>query len=118
MIHELITWAKYKCFSRKKRREAKNIIDCRWVLKWTWDRPTSDAQQGAQQNAKARRIVRARLTVRGFKDTHKGYIDNYAGTTQRHSQRLLVAEAVLRGWDLCTADTSKAFLQWVTYDGS
>ena len=114
MIRELITWAQYKCFSRKRRREAKHIIDCRWVLKWSWDKPTTDAQQNTQHNTQARRVIRARLTVRGFKDIDKGYIDNYAGTSQGYSQRLLVSEAVLRGWDLCTADIRKAILQGVT----
>ena len=46
----------------------------------------------------------------------KGYIDNYAGTSQRYSHILLVSEAVCRGWDVCTADISNAFLQCVTYE--
>ena len=37
MLQELKTWKKFNCFSRKARRDAKNIIDCRWVLKWKWD---------------------------------------------------------------------------------
>ena len=42
--------------------------------------------------------------------------ETYAGTAQRYSQRLVVSEAVARGWDLCTADVEKAFLQGVTYE--
>ena len=34
MLKELMTWAKYKCFSRRPRTGAQNIIDCRWVIKW------------------------------------------------------------------------------------
>ena len=63
-----------------------------------------------------KRTIRARLTVRGFKDCERGDIDRYAGTSSRCSQKALVSEAVLRGWDLITTDISKAFLQGVTYD--
>ena len=28
------------CFSRKNRKEARNILDTRWVLKWKWELPT------------------------------------------------------------------------------
>ena len=65
--------------------------------------------------AKKRKVIRARLTVRGFKDVDKGHVATYAGTSQRYSQRIIVSEAVLRGWDLATTDISKAFLQGVTY---
>jgi len=59
--------------------------------------------------------IRARLTVRGFKDTDKDQVARYAGTSARSSQKLIVSEAVLRSWDIATADISKAFLQGVTY---
>ena len=32
MITELKTWLKYGCFTRRKRSEARNIVDCKWVL--------------------------------------------------------------------------------------
>ena len=59
ILLELQTWSSYSGFSRRPRREAVNVIDCRWVLKWRW-----------VQNAKGdwTRIIRARLTVRGIKD--------------------------------------------------
>ena len=60
--------------------------------------------------------IRARLTVRGHKDQERKDIDRYASTSARSSQKLLVSEAVLRGWDICTTDISKAFLQGVTYE--
>ena len=62
------------------------------------------------------KTVRARLTVRGFKDKERNDIDRHAGTSARSSQTLLVSEAVLRGWDICTTDIYKAFLQGVTYE--
>ena len=40
MLKELVTWAKHKCFSRRSRQDARNIIDCRWVLKWKWEEET------------------------------------------------------------------------------
>ena len=116
MLKELQTWAQHGCFSRRSREGARNIIDCRWVLKWKWDTDaTGTAESAAGQQAKSRRVIRARLTVRGFKDCDKGLVATYAGTSQRFSQRILVSEAVIRGWDLATSDISKAFLQGVTY---
>ena len=118
MMKELQTWAKLQCFSRKPRREARNIIDTRWVLKFKWEEGTVDATVKNFKNSAdtARKTIRARLTVRGFKDVDRFDIDRYAGTSTRGSQKLLVSEAVLRGWILCAADISKAFLQGVTYD--
>ena len=31
---ELETWVEHNCISRKKRSEARNVIDVRWVYKW------------------------------------------------------------------------------------
>ena len=61
-------------------------------------------------------MIRARLTVRGFKDRDKEQIARYAGTSSRSSQKVLVSEAVRNGWDICTTDIPKAFLQGVTYE--
>ncbi|MAD34454.1 MAG: hypothetical protein CMJ88_11970, partial [Planctomycetes bacterium] len=107
VLKELQTWRKYNCFSRKARCNAQNIIDTRWVFKWKYE---------ALPSGEKRRIIRARLTVRGFKDRDKGTLGTYAGTAQRYSQRIVVSEAVVHGWDLCTADVEKAFLQGVTYE--
>ena len=46
---------------------------------------------------------------------HKDDVASYAGTSQIYSQRILVSEAALRGWDLATTDISSAFMQWNTY---
>ena len=126
MLKELQTWAELKCFSRKPRDKASHIIDVRWVLKNKWEQPTVNAiTDGSCTTEVAKRVkgvaqliktIRARLTVRGFKDSDKGDVDRYAGTSARSSQKMLVSEAVLRRWDICTADISKAFLQGVTYE--
>ena len=128
MLKELLTWAKLQCFSRKSRRDARNIIDTRWVIKWKWELPVTAVEDsiGESRSAEANdtviadkpgavRVIRARLTVRGFKDQDRNDIDRYAGTSSRSSQKVLVSEAVLRGWDIATTDISKAFLQGVTY---
>ena len=91
---ELGIWNDHKCFSRKLRRDAHNIIDTRWVIKFKW----------VQKDGKWVRIIRARLTVRGFKDSGKGDVDRYAGTSSRSSQKVVVSEAVARGWDILSAD--------------
>jgi hypothetical protein len=119
MLKELHSWAELKCFSRKSRHGATNIIDVRWVLKNKWEHPTVNALtdgSGTTAVAIPVKTVRARLTVRGFKDNDKGDVDRYAGTSNRSSQKVLVSEAVLREWDICTADISKAFLHGVTYE--
>ena len=119
MLKELVTWAQLKRFSRKPGHMARNIIDIRWVLKNKWEQPTVDvnsSEGGSPEAAAAVKTIRARLTVRGFKDQERKDIDRYAGTSARSSQKLLVSEAVLRGWDICFTDISKAFLQGVTYE--
>ena len=119
MLKELQTWAQLKCFSRRPRIGAKNVIDVRWVIKYKWEVPTTADAMGGSGHAetqKQTRSIRARLTVRGFKDAEKGDIDRYAGTSSRSAQKMLVSEAVRQGWPICTLDISKAFLQGVTYE--
>ena len=116
-LQELNAWSKYKCFSRRPREGARNIINCRWVRKWKYEYPTVGAQASTQNtNTQAIKVIRARLTVRGFKDVEARDIDNYAGSSQRYSQRMPVSEAACQGTDICTADISKAFLQGITYE--
>ena len=33
---ELKTWIDHDCFRRHPRRNATNILDVKWVLKWKW----------------------------------------------------------------------------------
>ena len=104
-VAELRTWLKYKCFQRRKRKFARNIMDCRWVINW---------KQEQLPNGQSRRIIRARLTLRGFKDRDAENLERYAGTSQRYSQRLLASEAANQCWPILSTDISKAFLQGVT----
>ena len=68
----------------------------------------------ADPNKKVR-IIRMRMTLRGFKDKEAEGLVTYAGTSSRPSQRLIVSEAVIRGWPLATIDVRKAFLKGLTY---
>ena len=92
MQKELETWAKLKCSSRNSGQGSRNIIDVRWVHKWN----TQAATTSAGTYAAVRKIIRSRLCLRGFKDMDKDSVAKYAGTSQRHSQRLLCSEAVLQ----------------------
>jgi hypothetical protein len=110
---ELATWVEMGCIQRKPRSQSRNVIDVRWVLKWKYDIETKGATESG--DTKGRWVIRARLCLRGFKDIDARTLDSYAGTAARHTQRLLVSEAVCRGWDIVSVDISKAFLQGVTY---
>ena len=56
-----------------------------------------------------------RMTQRGFKDRDAENLTTYSGTTSRLSQRLVVSEAVVRGWPMAAIDVRKAFLKGITY---
>ena len=115
MQKELKTWVEMGCICRKPRDQARNVIDCRWVLKWKEDAEVKDASDSMKATVK-RWVIRARLCLRGFKDLDAKGLESYAGTASRFTQRILVSEAVVRRWDFCTTDISKAFLQGVTYE--
>ncbi|MFM7989941.1 MAG: hypothetical protein ACKPKO_62570, partial [Candidatus Fonsibacter sp.] len=81
---ELETWVKYGCISRKSRKLARNIIDVKWVIKWKVEQTARSVQESQQSGpAVTQRVIRARLTIRGFKDVDARMLDNYAGTSQR-----------------------------------
>ena len=75
MLKELQTWNKLQCFSRRPRKGARNILDVRWVYKFKWEIPTVDVTRGGGHSTETLspvRVIRARLTVRGFKDAERG----------------------------------------------
>ena len=65
---ELRTFCSLRCFKRYLRKHAKTCVDTRWVLRWKW--------------IDGVRAIRARLTVRGFKDVDQS-LKTYAGTATR-----------------------------------
>ena len=101
-LDELKTWQGFNCFQRRSKSEAPCVIDVKWVYKWKY--------------VKGERRIRARLCLRGFKETGADFQSNYSATASRFSQRLLVSECVLRGWSLASSDVPKAFLQGVSYE--
>ncbi|CAK0813698.1 unnamed protein product, partial [Prorocentrum cordatum] len=82
--------------------QATNIIDSRWVLKW--------------KEIDGKKQVRARLTVRGFKDMQSPELSTFAGTTTRWGQRLVNQVTAQRKWRLFSADISQAFLRGLTFE--
>ena len=103
---ELRTWLRYGCFRRRLKRECTNTMDCRFVTKW----------KKVKVRGTLRRIIRQRLTLRGFKDREKDTLQRFAGTAQRQSQLMLssITAANVHFVDWCT-DISKAFLQGLSF---
>ena len=102
MINELTRWLNLGAFERCPRKHATNVIDARWVLKW--------------KEVNGKRIIQARLVVRGFKDLQAAQLSTFAGTTTRWGQRLVNSVAAQQGWPLFTADVSQAFLRGLTFE--
>ncbi len=81
-------------------------MDCRFVTKW----------KRVKIKGVLKRIIRQRLTLRGFKDREKDELQRFAGTAQRQSQLMLssITAANPDCVDWCT-DISKAFLQGLSF---
>ena len=57
-------------------------------LQWKWGQPTTSVHATDAQEAKAVRVIRARLTIRGFKDVEKDDVGRYSGTTETSRVRI------------------------------
>merc|ERR1712185_387919 len=77
ILKELQRWVERGSFQRLRRSEARNLIDSRWVLKW--------------KLVDGRRVIKARLTVRGFKDLQAHDLKTFAATASRWGQRAVAA---------------------------
>ena len=62
-LEELKRWQSLDCFVRMPRSKARNKVDGTWVLKWKKVRKEANGKNTWV------RIIKARLTARGFKDT-------------------------------------------------
>ena len=60
--------------------------------------------------AHARSVIRARATIRGFKDVLARNFAYYAGTSQCYGPTVFEFVVVRNQWDICTTDISKACL--------
>eukprot|EP00971_Amphidinium_carterae_P057852 1144219-Amphidinium_carterae.1 len=110
MLDELLRWLHFKCFSMRPRRQSANIVDIRWIIKWKYE------------GHPPVRNIRARLTVRGFKDAEADQLLAHATTASRVTQWVLTSLAVQlqatepeQNWQLKALDVKKAFLQGVSY---
>jgi hypothetical protein len=61
------------------------------------------------------RRIRARLTVRGFKDRQRDLYDTFAGTSTRWGQKAICVIAAQEDWPVWSADVSSAFLRGQTF---
>ena len=100
MVKELTRWHAHGAWKRTPRACATNVLASKWVLKW---KPIGGI-----------RDVKARLVVQGFRDAQT--VKNYAATTTRWGQRLVLIFAVQFGWELVSADVSEAFLRGITFE--
>jgi hypothetical protein len=99
---ELQNWVDLKCVQQQWRKDATNIVDGKWVIKW--------------KSVDHNKIVKARLTLRGFKDMQGQSVETFAGTTSRWGQRLICSVAALNKWPMFSADVSAAFLKGITFE--
>ena len=63
-----------------------------------------------------RRVIKARLTVRGFKDLQAHDLKTFAATASRWGQRAVAAMAAQMHWRLWSADVGQAFLRGLTIE--
>ena len=101
MLEELRRWATLGAFKRFPRAQSHNVLDARWVLKW--------------KRIGKERKVRARMTVRGYKDAQASMLNTFAATASRWGQRLTCSVAVQLGWKLFSMDISQAFLRGLPF---
>ena len=59
-----------------------------------------------------------RMTLRGFKDQDADVLATFSATGARLSQRIIVSEAVTRGFAMAALDVKKVCLKGVTYKES
>ena len=95
-LKELKSWHSFGAWKLADRSTAKNVIDSRWVIKW--------------KMIEGKKAIKARLVVRGFKDSQGDSILTAASTASRWGQRLVCQLVVQCGWKLFSFDVGSAFL--------
>jgi len=106
MEEELRRWHDHGAWIRFPKSQAKNRLDSRWVLKWKNRRNPKTSQWET--------VITARLTARGFRDVQA--VETFSATSSRWGQRLVLATAAQRKWEIVSADISQAFLRGVTFE--
>ena len=94
------------------RSKAKNRVDGTWVLKWKKVRKEIEGKNSWV------RIVKARLTARGFKDLQafRDDVTTYSGTASKWAQRMVNQHAAQFEYEIFSMDISAAFLKGMTYE--
>jgi len=112
MMDELKRWHDLKTFERMSISKATNTIDGTWVLKWKRVKTTD--KHGKTTETK---IIKARLTARGFKDlqAYENDISTYSGTSSKTAQRIVNGHAAQNGYTIWSMDISAAFLKGMTF---
>jgi hypothetical protein len=100
MRKELAAFHELKTFERMQRALSKNHCTARWVLRW--------------KEVSGERVVKARLTIRGFQDLATE-ITTYAATASRWAQRICCSIAATEGWQIWTLDVGNAFLRGMNF---
>ena len=100
---ELLSFVDLNVFRISPKGTTGNCMTSRWVLRWKADAITKIQE------------IKARLTVRGFLDSAGPELVTYAGTASRWGQRLVVAVACQKRWELVCADVGSAFLKSLTF---
>ena len=90
------------CYGRMPRRQANNIVDTKWVIRW--------------KLVDGVRSIKSRITMRGFKDAAQS-LETFAGTATRWSQRVINSVAATEdNHTLFSLDVSKAFAKGMTFE--
>ena len=100
MHAEVKQWIDLKSMRRQKLHLADNLVDGRWVLKW--------------KVVGNERTVKARLTLRGFKDRQTD-VATFSATATRQGSRGVNCFAASEKLDLWSLDVSGAFLKGLTF---
>ena len=98
---ELKAFSDNKSFILAKAGTSQNAMTSRWVIRW--------------KIINGVKSVKARLTVHGFKDCDANWLQTYAGTAARWSQRVVTSVAAQQSWEILTADIGNAFLKGLTF---
>ena len=106
MVEELQRWTKHDAWFRGPKANSVNPLKSRWVLKWK-----VITKDGVKQKR-----IKSRLVAQGFLDRQEtAETANFAGTTTKWGQRLLVIISVQFGWAIWSADISEAFSRGLTF---
>ena len=101
MLKELKSFVDLDAICIAQKGASGNCMTSRWLHKF--------------KMIDGKKQVRSRLTVHGFKDADAESLTTYAATATKWSQRLILATAAQRRWEICSADVSSAFIRGLTF---